>query len=117
MKTIDSGLEGRHTEIVCVDAPDESGACHCYEIHGSGICKELATIRFQKGPVKEVGVNGIQCEDLLAVVIDRLRGFQAGPFSCNANEWALQHCVEALKALNKRTLERQMRGVEGKNIA
>lgn len=70
-------------------------------------------ITFQKGPIKEAGVNGITHEALLAILIDRLEGFQAGPFKHEANEHALKHLRDALAALKSRTVERMARGIEG----
>ena len=58
-------------------------------------------------------VNGVTQEALLAIVIDRLRSFQAGPFACDENGEALDYCGYALAALQKRTLARIARGVEG----
>lgn len=72
-------------------------------------------IGFQNGPIKEFGVNGITQEALLAIVIDRLRSFQAGPFACTDNQEALIHCETALSVLQRRTLARIARGVEGTN--
>ena len=69
-------------------------------------------LEFQHGPVSE-GVNGITNELLLAILIDRLRGFQSGPFACEANNSALIHLMEARDALFERTKERLERGVEG----
>jgi hypothetical protein len=65
--------------------------------------------------VKEFGVNGCHQEDLLAIVIDRLRSFQAGPFACRENALALTKIEEAMHWLNHRTSERKNRGVEGTN--
>lgn len=73
----------------------------------------LERICFQNGPIKEAGVNGVTQESLLAIVIDRLRSFQSGPFSCRENAIALTHCEEALMWLQRRTVERIKRGVEG----
>ena len=52
-------------------------------------------------------------EALLAIVIDRLRSFQAGPFKCVENELALEKCEDALWQLQERTRARIARGVEG----
>ena len=52
-------------------------------------------------------------EALLAIVADRLRSFQKGPYSCKANACALTHIEEAQHWLQQRTLERMRRGVEG----
>lgn len=73
----------------------------------------LASINFQKGPIKEAGVNGIHNEDLLAMVIARLEGFQNSEYKCRENAVALTKLEEALMWLRKRTIGRQARGVEG----
>ena len=70
---------------------------------------------FQRGPIGENGLNGISHEALLAVVLDRLRGFQEGPYACRENAVAITKVEEALMWLHKRTLDRMRRGVEGKN--
>jgi hypothetical protein len=76
---------------------------------------EFAGIRFQKGPIREAGVNGCQMEDLLAIVVDRLDGFQAGSFACPENELARGYVKQALCCLNHRTQERCRQGIEGTN--
>ena len=116
--------------IKVTDEPGAGGANHRYEIAGfdtasnnsytnfgysSSFSKML--ILFQNGPIKEAGVNGITQEVLLAIVIDRLRSFQAGPFPSDANASALQHCEEALYQLQSRTRDRIARGVEGVTAA
>ncbi len=107
--------------ITVCDEPGQGGAHHEYDISWGDYDKEqyadACHIRFQNGPIKEFGVNGITQEALLAVVIDRLRGFQSGPFACLDNELALDHCQEALSFLQRRTRERIQRGVEGRNVA
>jgi len=50
---------------------------------------------------------------VLAVLCDRLRGFQAGQYACKANACALTHLEEAQHWLQQRTIERMRRGVEG----
>jgi hypothetical protein len=66
--------------------------------------------------VQEAGVNGISNEALLAIVEDRLLGFQAGPYSCRENAVALTKVQEAMMWLQKRTLDRVKRGVEGTHV-
>ena len=73
---------------------------------------------FISGFIDEASARGLdlypaQEEALLAIVIDRLRSFQKGPFSCRENAIALTHCEEALMWLQRRTVERIKRGVEG----
>lgn len=109
--------------IAVFDAPGSGGANHRYEIRGftgenpsapaSEITGSQMTILFQNGPIPEAGVNGLTHEVLLAIVADRLRSFQNGPFACKANACALTHIEEAQHWLQQRTIERMRRGVEG----
>lgn len=130
-------------EITVLDEPGQGGACHEYVIGygpkeiaegGSGLLEghireygcgsayiagedlveqSNVEISFQNGPIQEFGVNGISGEALLAIVIDRLRCFQAGPYASNENMHALTYLQQALDWLQKRTKERLARGVEG----
>lgn len=104
-------------EINVIDEPGAGGANHRYNIDGPDSLYSATSFRveimFQKGPIQEAGVNGISQEALLAVVIDRLRSFQAGQYSCRENAIALTKCEEALMWLQKRTRDRMARGVEG----
>ena len=116
-------------EITVTDSPGAGGANHRYEIRGydqrtnpsAQDIKEyadnhaLTVILFQNGPINEAGVNGLTQEVLLAIVADRLRSFQKGPYSCKANACALTHIEEAQHWLQQRTIERMRRGVEGTN--
>lgn len=107
--------------VTVMDEPGADGANHLYEVSGfdastnasaqQHVCK--ADILFQNGPINEAGVNGLTQEVLLAIVADRLRSFQAGPYACKANACALTHIEEAMHWLQQRTLERMRRGVEG----
>lgn len=108
--------EAPHTTVICRDAPGAGNACHIYEVTQTGYGQtSLTSVRFQNGPIQENDVNGCQNEDLLAIVIDRLQGFQSGNFSCRENAIALTKCQEALMWLEKRTADRVARGVEGKS--
>lgn len=73
----------------------------------------LARIHFQEGPIKEKGVNGINNEDAIVMVIRRLQGFQDSPFSCRENAMAITKLEEALLWLRKRTMAREKREVVG----
>jgi hypothetical protein len=97
------------------DEPGQGGACHEYTAEWSQKDggRQLYLIKFQNGTLPEVGVNGVTHEVLLAILIDRLEGFQRGPFACAANQKALDHLREAQEALLSRTRERAARGVEG----
>ena len=110
--------------IHVLDKPGSGGACHKYLIGGfihrndAGTDDETClTVRFQNGPIAEVGTNGLTHEALLAILIDRLEGFQSGPFACQANQAALDALGTARHALNCRTRDRLGRGVEGTHSA
>lgn len=70
-------------------------------------------LKFQNGPPADVGRNGVTNEELLAMIIHRLKGFNTGEFSCRENSVAITKLEEALMWLQKRTLDRMKRGVEG----
>ena len=97
-----------------MDEPGPGNACHAYRISiDTGKSIDRTNIEFQNGPIQEVGVNGISNEALLAIVEDRLLGFQNGQFACRENAVALTKIQEALMWLGKRTRDRLARGVEG----
>lgn len=116
-------------DITVTDQPGHGGACHRYDITGFDTDKNPSAtlpdgykasfsrsiILFQNGPIKEHGVNGISQEALLAILIDRLRCFQDGPYACAENDIAMMKLEEALMWLQKRTRDRMARGVEGTN--
>lgn len=102
--------------IIVLDEPGQGGACHGYEIISDTDPDPYCGIIFQKGPIKEFGVNGVTHEALLAILIDRLEGFQSGPYACEDNSEALFHIRAALSCLQRRTHARLARGVEGTNV-
>lgn len=113
--------------IEVLDDPGAGGANHLYQITGfdsdsNAVCPFKArhgqsakhsTVLFQNGPIAEVGVNGVTHEALLAILCDRLRSFQAGPFACRENALALTKLEEAQHWLLHRTRARMARNVEG----
>lgn len=108
--------DNRYTQIEVLDEPNEkTKACHSYDIIKAGQIESLALghIHFQEGPIKEVGVNGCHNEDLLVIVLDRLQGFQNSDFKCRENDIAITKIEEALLWLNKRTRDREAKGIEG----
>jgi hypothetical protein len=107
-------------QIAVVDEPGSGGAPHHYLIFGgnpNGTIEDGPAVQldilFQKGPIKETGLLGVTNESLLAVVADRLQCFQAGPYACADNAEALEHTLRAMSCLQRRTIERINRGVEG----
>jgi hypothetical protein len=104
--------------IEVLDAPGSGGACHHYRM--SGLKGPLdnhpiptTDIRFQNGPIQEAGYNGLSNEALLAILIDRMEGFQSGKYATTENQIALDHMRAAQNILLFRTKQRMARGVEG----
>lgn len=115
-----SGLANDPSDALRVFACDERGpgnANHVYKIDLDNGTPAPGFVKFQLGPLQENEFNGCSNESVLAIVIDRLKGFQAGPFACRENAIALTHLQDAQHWLHSRTRERAFRGVEGKTAA
>src|SRR3990167_3871878 len=115
MRKLEIGTE-KYTSVLAVDEK-EFNANHEYQVVNANepSAPELSFVNFQKGPIKENGVNGCANEDLIAMVIDRLQSFQDSPYKCRENAIAITKLEEALLWLRKRTMDRERRGVEGTN--
>ena len=100
-------------KIEVCDEPGHGGACHEYAIIPTVGNARGVKIEFQNGPLGENPPNGLSQESLLAIVEDRLKCFQAGPYACRENAIALTHIQDAIHWLHHRTRERIARGVEG----
>ena len=104
--------------IYAMDKKGNGGANHIYNII---VCPEEAEgdvikLKFQNGPRKdENSIQGIIDSDLLEIVRDRLKSFQAGPLASKENEHALTHIEEALMWMNRRVEDRIERNVLGKD--
>lgn len=57
--------------------------------------------------------NGAFVEDVIKAAIGRLHYYQQSPFACAENAAAFDHLCLALACLERRTREREARGVEG----
>lgn len=101
-----------NTILVAIDAPGPGNACHIYEVRNVDD-RVLARIEFQKGPIGEAGVNGIQHDDLLRIIQDRLDGFQSGPYQSPGNEVTAGFISAALASDGTRTRRRVAAGTEG----
>lgn len=108
-------LKDGPVQVRCVDDPDHNygGACHVYEVVSAE--EVLLEVKFQHGPVGEVGANGVQHLHLLVIVADRLRSFQLGAYASALNEIALSGVTTAMAADAERTARRSLAGVEGFN--
>jgi hypothetical protein len=70
------------------------------------------TFTGQTGPIKEVGENGCQIDELIQFARDTIGVFNE-KFSCRENSIVLTKLDEALLWLGKRKADREARGVEG----
>lgn len=105
------------TNVAAIDErdPNAGNASHLYGIQFGGP-SDVLRIGFQHGPRGVAGSEpGIFDDDLLAIVQDRLEGFQSGPFACAENACALTAVLEARGWLSKRVARRIAQGVLGAN--
>ena len=105
-------LTSKYTKVF-EEAEYTYNAPHRFKVINSETLEDIQNIHFQEGPIKECGVNGVMNEDLIAMVIRRLEGFQNSEFNCRDNAIAITKLEEALLWLRKRTMAREARGVEG----
>lgn len=114
MKTIPNNAP---TNVAALDDrdPKAGNASHNYGIQYGGpdsVCR----VQFQHGPRGVEGsVSGVFDDDLLAIIEDRLAGFQSGPFACEENQTALDAVRQAREALGLRVARRIAKGVLGIN--
>ena len=75
------------------------------------------SINWQDGPlgrdVDRIEPNGAFVETVISAVVARIEYYQASKFRCRENAIALTHLETALLWLNKRTMDRENRKVEG----
>ena len=74
--------------------------------------KNSLSFTLQNGPIKEVGVNGCQVVDVIETakhIIEELNK----KFPCRENAMTITKLDEALMWQEKRTKDRERRGVEG----
>lgn len=107
----EQNLANRLLKVRANDEPSHGGANHVYVLDPPE--GKTVVIRFQDGPIKEVGVNGVTHEALIAIILDRMRAFQESGYKCRENAIAITKLEEALMWLHKRTENREQRGVEG----
>lgn len=106
-------------KITVCDKPGSGGPSHLhsciYEVTGldastnpawDGTNQHKVTVLMQNGPVPAGrAANGLTEDALLAVVVDRLRSFQAGAANLY-NASALRKCEEALAILHQSAADR-----------
>jgi len=107
------------TSVAALDDrdPNAGNASHVYGIQFGGPA-DVTRVQFQHGP-RGVATStpGVFDDDLLAIIEDRLQGFQSGPFACVENAEALAGVQAARDALARRVAARIKKGVLGVNAA
>jgi hypothetical protein len=68
----------------------------------------------QRGPIKEVGVNGCQIDDLITFALGTIQTFNK-KFPCRENSLTITDLESALNWLERRRRNREARGVEGRD--
>lgn len=103
--------------VKAIDKRGSGNANHLYKIEAIVPDDEdipYTLIQFQNGARKDPNaIVGILDSDLLEIVRDRLKGFQAGEFATRENACALTHIEEALMWMNRRVEDRIERNVLG----
>lgn len=81
---------------------------------GVTVYHHAVTFQGQRGPIKEVGVNGCQIDAMVEFVRRTIEVFNK-KFPCRENVIAITKLQEAEMWLRERTRDRESRSVEGKN--
>lgn len=96
IRTHETDSLNKNISILVLDDPDPvSRASHTYSVAIPG--KQSTLIRFQHGN-PAVEISGLTNEVLLAIMADRLKAFQSGPYACQENVRILEHIEGALLA-------------------
>lgn len=74
----------------------------------------VVTFKIQDGPIKDVGHNGCQVDDMINVAHSIIAVFDS-KFPCDENKDALDGLMVAMAALDARRVDREARNVEGTN--
>ena len=74
-------------------------------------------INWQEGPIGEVGVNGVQADEVIEETLKYLRSVNMPPHGNRHTSLAITDLESAQNWLIRRTADRVARGVEGTNNA
>ena len=95
---------------------DENGNPTGGSVSGVGL-----KIDWQDGPLgrgaDRKDPNGAFVETVIAAAKSRLEFYQSSKFACDYNDMAIKALELALWSLNQRTVNREVRGVEGEHKA
>ncbi len=108
LKGIDS-INNHKVHRVEWDQPDN----HHIEINDR--CNAI-TFKIQDGPIKEVGVNGCQVDEIISAALLMVKGLNE-KFPSDYNAKCIASLYEAYTWLQQRKADRKARGVEGRSEA
>lgn len=74
---------------------------------------KYSTMVIQNGPVREVGENGDQIDEVIEFVLEKLREFNTPPHNSRETSLAITDIESARNWLLQRTRDRLARNVEG----
>ena len=94
-------------DVTAVIKTDEDGQ---FVICDAKSGEVIQTINFQHGSDK---VNGVTNEDLLSAVLLRMQAFQKTNLRCKETDEAMIYIKGALKSIEKRNKDREVRQVKG----
>jgi hypothetical protein len=106
-------IEGHQYELQDFEATEVNNV----DVYGHQTLQFIHKVPTSPGSTTlETLANGTTNEEVLAVLIDRMKYLQA-KFPCKENACCITHLEEGLMWLEKRTRDRIARNVEGKQIA
>lgn len=120
MREITTHHTNEANKALVIKAIDREGEPVAYQVMTDPLPtlpgKVFVELPFQRGPIKEVGINGITLEVLLAIARDKLERHQFTKHACTENDDAIAAVVEAAAHLESRTKRRTAEGVEGTHM-
>jgi hypothetical protein len=78
---------------------------------GHQVDRPFISIQFQSGQVAQGGINGCRIEDVIDLLIDKLRDYQVGNLACAENEETMDYLELAKLGQLRRRKLRQDQGV------
>lgn len=84
---------------------------HWDQVHWASVGGD-SFLKFQNGPIKGSGVNGVQLTDVLKVCLARYKMLNTS-FPCRENSIVITKLQEAIMWDEERTAKRTRQGVEG----
>lgn len=101
-----------HEDSKDASGPWEEGGPFVAVHHGDN----TLAFKLQNGPIKEHGVNGCQVDTIISAALLIVKGLNAN-FPSSYNKECIHGLETAIDALERRTKDREARGVEGQNKA